>query len=170
MIDYIASLDSTHWVLLTVALGSSIIAIVQFMSQPEMRALWADVRDRLLINDLQAKDEARLRELVTGPLTTGEPLINEARLREMAREPYPPMKAVRWVDSEYPQEMGVDSDLAALRKRDAERSGKQISDDLDRTWSDELDRAWRRQYPTLDSFYAALRKRDAERRARRRQA
>jgi len=141
MIDYIASLDSRHWVLLTVALGSSIIAIVQFMSRPEMRALWADVRDRLLINDLQAKDEARLRELVTGPLTTGEPLINEARLRELdhlsdgwrtdlQRQPYPPKP---WQPDSAPpplkyltpsEKRGVDSDLAALRKRDAERRAR----------------------------------------------
>jgi len=139
MIDYIASLDSTHWVLLTFALGSTIIAIVQFMSQPEMRALWADVRDRLL-NPVRARDEARLRDLVTGPLTTGEPLITEARLRELGRmdgwrtdlqrQPYPPKP---WQPDSAPpplkyltpsEKRGVDSDLAALRIRDAERRAR----------------------------------------------
>ena len=119
MIDYIASLDSTHWVLLTFALGSTIIAIVQFMSQPEMRALWADVRDRLL-NPVQARDEARLRSM--GRMDGWRTDLQ----RRFTSYPccYRPIGGTHADYCDIPPMCGDDDALAALRKSDAERRAR----------------------------------------------
>ena len=65
MIDYAQNLDAFHWTLMAVLLLSMTITIAQFLSQPEMRTFWRMCADRFLINDVQKRDEARLRELGT---------------------------------------------------------------------------------------------------------
>ena len=84
--SYIADLDGFHYVLLAVLFVSMTITIAQFLMQPEIRALWADVRARLLINDLQQQDENRLRELGRMEGWTAQ-----------EKRPYPPTPQ-RWID------------------------------------------------------------------------